>query len=349
MAILNIERLNTLPAEISPSTLYIVKGSSSDLANLYFSSEDGLTLRHLVTKEEIISLIADATTSGADKLTTARSISLTGDGSWSVVFDGSDDVSGTFTLPNIVVAGEYPINLVDSKGRTISGRLIGISDVPALPGSKLYTDISVNTTGNAATATKFQTSRSINGVTFDGTSDITINAEDSTQRIASSEKGVANGVATLDSNGLVPSNQLPSFVDDVLEYPNLASFPGVGLQGKIYVALDTEGIYRWSGSVYIEISPTAGTVDAAIKLATSRTISLTGDGSWSVSFDGTSNVTNLFTLANTGISAGYGVVTLFDSKGRAHETRNLISDDIPTLDYTKVSSSASIQLVEADW
>lgn len=60
-------------------------------------------------------------------------------------------------------------------------------------------------------------------------------------------------------NGLVPSSQLPSYVDDVLEYANLAGFPTTGETGKIYVALDSNKIYRWSGSAYIEVSPSVGT------------------------------------------------------------------------------------------
>ena len=67
--------------------------------------------------------------------------------------------------------------------------------------------------------------------------------------------GAANGLAELDSNGKVPSAQLPSFVDDVEEYANLAAFPVTGESGKIYIALDTNLTYRWSGSVYVEISP----------------------------------------------------------------------------------------------
>lgn len=74
-------------------------------------------------------------------------------------------------------------------------------------------------------------------------------------RIPSSEKGQADGVATLDATGKVPSTQLPSYVDDVLEYADFASFPIEGEQGKIYVTLDSNKTYRWSGSVYIEISP----------------------------------------------------------------------------------------------
>jgi hypothetical protein len=67
--------------------------------------------------------------------------------------------------------------------------------------------------------------------------------------------GVANGLATLDGTGKVPSTQLPSYVDDVLEYANLAAFPVTGSTGIIYVALDTNKTYRWSGTVYIEVSP----------------------------------------------------------------------------------------------
>jgi hypothetical protein len=74
-----------------------------------------------------------------------------------------------------------------------------------------------------------------------------------------SNKGVANGYASLDGSGLVPSTQLPSYVDDVLEYTNLASFPAIGTTGKIYVDLATNKIYRWSGSTYIEVSPSVGT------------------------------------------------------------------------------------------
>ncbi|GAU79500.1 hypothetical protein [Fusibacter sp. 3D3] len=53
-----------------------------------------------------------------------------------------------------------------------------------------------------------------------------------------SKKGVANGYASLDSAGKVPSTQLPSYVDDVLEYTTLAEFPALGESGKIYVAQD---------------------------------------------------------------------------------------------------------------
>ena len=79
-------------------------------------------------------------------------------------------------------------------------------------------------------------------------------------RILSSEKGVANGVATLDGTGKIPSAQLPSYVDDVVEYANLAAFPGTGSSGILYIALDTNKQYRWAGSTYQQI--TSGAVDS---------------------------------------------------------------------------------------
>jgi hypothetical protein len=74
-------------------------------------------------------------------------------------------------------------------------------------------------------------------------------------------KQAAGTYATLVS-GTVPSSQLPSYVDDVLEYANLAGFPGSGETGKIYVDKATNKIYRWSGSTYIEISPSPGSTDS---------------------------------------------------------------------------------------
>ncbi|WP_027500395.1 hypothetical protein [Rhodococcus sp. UNC363MFTsu5.1] len=83
-------------------------------------------------------------------------------------------------------------------------------------------------------------------------------------------KGAANGYAPLDASGFVPATNLPSYVDDVLEYANLAALPGTGLTGKIYVALDTGKIYRWSGSAYVEISPSPGSTDSVTEGTTNK-------------------------------------------------------------------------------
>lgn len=85
--------------------------------------------------------------------------------------------------------------------------------------------------------------------------------------------GIANGIASLDSTGKVPSSQLPSYVDDVIEgYYHGEEDPQSGEivynmyedseytilitpeSGKIYVDIPTSNSYRWSGSTYIVVS-----------------------------------------------------------------------------------------------
>lgn len=70
--------------------------------------------------------------------------------------------------------------------------------------------------------------------------------------------------------GVVPSSQLPSYVDDVLDFAVLANFPVTGETGKIYVATDTNVTYRWSGSAYVEIS-------ASLALGTTSATAYRGD------------------------------------------------------------------------
>jgi len=80
-------------------------------------------------------------------------------------------------------------------------------------------------------------------------------------------KQPAGTYATL-VGGTVPSAQLPSFVDDIVEHANLAAFAATGEVGKIFVARDTGKIYRWSGSAYIEISPSPGSTDSVTEGST---------------------------------------------------------------------------------
>lgn len=92
--------------------------------------------------------------------------------------------------------------------------------------------------------------------------------------------GTADGLATLDPSGKVPSGQLPSYVDDVIEVANFAALPVTGVAGIIYVTLDTNLTYRWTGSTYVQISagPTpssttplvAGTAAVGTSLAYAR-------------------------------------------------------------------------------
>lgn len=89
-------------------------------------------------------------------------------------------------------------------------------------------------------------------------------------KISTSAKGANGGVAELDANGKIPSSQMPSSVDNILEYPTLNDFPATGEDRKIYIALDTKLTYRWGGTEYGEISP-------SIALGTTSSTAYRGD------------------------------------------------------------------------
>lgn len=71
-------------------------------------------------------------------------------------------------------------------------------------------------------------------------------------------KGAPNGLASLNESGIIPSAQLPSYVDDVIEVDTFSNLPGTGESGKIYIVQDTNLTYRWSGTGYVEISKSLG-------------------------------------------------------------------------------------------
>lgn len=171
----------------------------------------------------------------AGGLTTPRLLTVSGDASGSAALDWSSDQGISITLANSGVdAGTYnnsatavaPL-VIDAKGR-----VIGIGAPVTITPSWL------SVTNKPTTADGY------------GLTDV----------VLTSSRGAANGVATLDGSGLIPLSQLPSYVDDVQEFASLAAFPVTGEAGKIYVALDTNKTYRWSGSTYIYI--TSGAVDS---------------------------------------------------------------------------------------
>ena len=171
-------------------------------------------------------------------------------------------------------------------------------------------------------------------------------------------KGKANGFASLGSDGKVPSSQLPSYVDDVLEYSSYSNLTSNGSKetGKIYVTTDNGKIYRWSGSTYVEISSpvkfgtTAGTayegsagkecrdivdrllsgaqpIGSAYALANARTISISTNGNisgGSANFDGSENVDISINLTETMPSGGtYSCVTV-DKYGRVTDCAQIV-------------------------
>lgn len=95
------------------------------------------------------------------------------------------------------------------------------------------------------------------------------------------------------TEGLIPASYLPSYVDDVIEAAGLSAFPKTGESGKIYVALDTNLTYRWSGTTYVEISP-------SLALGETSNTAYAGD-------KGKANATAIAALKAITISAGTGL------------------------------------------
>ena len=134
-----------------------------------------------------------------------------------------------------------------------------------LSGTTFSLPVTTSGTGNVVTGI----SQTANGITVNLGSMPT--SSDLATYIPLSQKGAANGVAVLDGSGQVPASQLPSYVDDVLEgyykvadgkfYKEAAYTTLIaGETGKIYVSLDTNKTYRWTGTTFVYI--TSGAVDS---------------------------------------------------------------------------------------
>lgn len=214
----------------------------------------------------------------ATKLATPRTFQVTGDASSAAMsFDGTQNVELQIALAAIsgLTAGTYTKVTVDAKGRVTAGNTLVVSDLPDnIPNSKitgLGTAATANTGAEQGNVPVIQSGGKLLetiipdlsgtyvpvGTTINGkplSENVSLSAAD-VGAIPATEKGQPNGVATLGSDGKVPSSQLPSFVDDVQEYPTRSDFPETGQDGTIYVAEDTNLTYRWSGSAYVEISP----------------------------------------------------------------------------------------------
>jgi hypothetical protein len=182
--------------------------------------------------------------------------------------DSGIDENGNYFCPEAASGGDGgDVTLIDSIAVSAAGGMGGpsYSDPNQAPvgNNGVVKTISVQTIGNG----------DITLTTLSGTTHLSSNATGETKNIAFPD---ADGTILLNTTasfaplgnyatlvgGTVPSSQLPSYVDDVLEFSTLSGFPTTGESGKIYTAIATNKIYRWSGSTYIEISPSPGSTDS---------------------------------------------------------------------------------------
>lgn|GEM_PF-5892353 len=114
-------------------------------------------------------------------------------------------------------------------------------------------------------------------------------------------RNAANGYAGLDASGKVAAAQLPSYVDDVLEFASRSAFPATGETGKIYVATDNGRIYRWSGSTYVEIAASPGSTDVVPEGASNLYYTQArADARVAAGITGKANTTDLAAVAFSG-------------------------------------------------
>lgn len=227
-----------------------------------------------------------------------------------------------------------------------------------LTGTSLSLPVATSGTGNVVTGI----TQTANGITVNLGSVPT--SSDLANYIPLSQKAAANGVATLDASGQVPASQLPSYVDDVLEgyykaadgkFYKEASYtnPIAGETGKIYVSLDTNKTYRWSGATFIYI--TSGAVDSvngltgvvvlnkshvglgnvdntadaaknvlsATKWTTAQTITLSGVTATAQTIDGSGNVTIPVTAVPATLLTGTASVNTTGSAAKLTTPRTI--------------------------
>lgn len=156
-------------------------------------------------------------------------------------------VTGSGTIWTIEDDAVSNAKLADMPTATIKGRTAaGAGDAQDLTTAQVRTMLAINNVDNTSDANKPVSTATQTALNL---------------KVNTASVGAANGVAPLGADSKVPAAYLPSYVDDVLEFANLAAFPATGESGVMYVALDTGFIYRWGGSTYIRIAASPGTTD----------------------------------------------------------------------------------------
>lgn len=252
------EEMNNLADAVKSNAIEL----QTDISNLqtHINNEQN---PHSVTKEQVGLDKVDNVSDVNKPISTATQTALNG----KVNNTGDETIAGVKTLSSSPIVPTPTTDMQASTKKYVDDAIINLTD--DIQGNTTETIATLNTTLNSHTndlTNPHKVTKTQIGLSHvDDTSDLEKPISTAVQTALNlkedwSNKGAINGYAGLDETGKIPSTQLPSYVDDVLEYANLDSFPVFGESGKIYIALDTNKTYRWSGSTYVYI--TSGAVDS---------------------------------------------------------------------------------------
>lgn len=238
----------TIAADAKTDTLTIIAGTNVTITP--DATNDKITIAAKDTTYSAASTSTAGLMSAADK--TKLDGIATGANKYTLPTASTSTLGGVKVGTNLSIDDDGVLSATDTtytNATTSAAGLMSSADKTKLDGvatgaTKVIVDSALSTSSTNAIQNKVVKAALDDKADADHTHDY----------IANSSKGVANGVATLGSDGKVPSAQLPSYVDDVLEYDAKADFPTTGETGKIYVDLATNLTYRWGGSAYVEIS-----------------------------------------------------------------------------------------------
>lgn len=295
----NYYKVVSLPASLQPSSFYFAKGAVDTEFKMYLTSDSATPAAiPLDAVPNARTITAGTGLSGGGDLSSNKTISLNlayTDARYSRLdFDNTftkhNHFDNAISIPSIAPTGVHGARTyihfgdIGQGGFTppVVANLTDLQDVAITPAQQATDGVVSWSTAQG----KFVIGTAIGAY------------------IPMAQKGTANGVATLGADGLIPSGQLPSYVDDVVEVATFATLPATGEAGKIYVvttagtqggaAFPANSQFRWTGSAYVRLVASPGTTDNVV--------------------EGTSNLYFTTARARAAISVGSGL-SYTDSTG----------------------------------